>query len=130
MSFFAGRSVVWIADPGCCGFSGQTIEALVTAAMHSDTGVRMSTQHRTDVSVVSCWWHMGSAGLHAAVAYPLNEVCCRGMGLAGVVCDLPLIPVLPNPGQRLLDFWDILVRQTGSPAGNENTVIRPRVLMP
>jgi len=38
------------------------------------------------------------------------------MRLAGVVCDLPVVPILPNFAKGFLDLWHILLRQGCLPA--------------
>ncbi len=53
---------------------------------------------------------------HVAVAHIGKEACDRRVGFAGVVSDLPVIPVLPSFAQGFLDLWDVLLRQSGRPA--------------
>ena len=47
---------------------------------------------------------------HVAVAHIGKEACDRRVGLAGVVSDLPVIPVLPSFAQGFLDLWHVLLR--------------------
>ena len=53
---------------------------------------------------------------HVAVAHIGKEACDGGVGLAGVVGDLPVIPLLPGFAQGFLDLWNVLLRQSGGPA--------------
>ena len=53
---------------------------------------------------------------HVAVAHIGKKACDGGVGLAGVVGDLPVIPLLPGFAQGFLDLWNVLLRQTGGPA--------------
>jgi hypothetical protein len=53
---------------------------------------------------------------HAAVAHIGKKACDGRVGLAAVVGDLPVIPVLPSFAQGFLDLWKILLRQSGRPA--------------
>ncbi len=53
---------------------------------------------------------------HVAAAHIGKEACDRRVGLAGVVGDLPVIPVLSSFAQGFLDLWNVLLRQSGRPA--------------
>jgi len=44
---------------------------------------------------------------HAAVAHIGKKACDGRVGLAAVVGDLPVIPVLPSFAQGFLDLWNV-----------------------